>query len=141
MHYNSIDHFLTVQYDTLLTIMEAAQREAGGHYAAYTAEELHRNAAGDLREVLASVRDLKVDNPALHASARQNMVRGLDLDDLIRMGQAFERGFEVLVEKELQEQWELAAELNRRVRHLGTRFRSNITGVKLDQTIQRLTEQ
>ncbi len=65
---------------------------------------------------------------------------GLDLDDLIRMGRAFEQGFVRLVEQELRDQPDLAIELSRRVRHLGTRFRSNVTGVLVDRTIHRLQQ-
>ena len=138
MQYNSIDHFLTVQYETLVTIMEAAQQEAGGHYAHYTPAELHRNATNDLREVLASIREIKMDNPAIRASAEQNVTIGIDLTDLIRMGQALEVGLVRFVEQELHNQPELETELSRRIRHLCARFRNNITTVKLDQTLNRL---
>ncbi len=138
MHYNSIDHFLTVQYDTLLTIMEAAQREAGGHYAAYTPDELRRNAGNDLREVLASIREITMDNPAIRAGAQQNVMIGIDLEDLIRMGQALEVGLVRFVEQELHNQPDLETDLSRRIRHLCARFRNNITSVKVDQTLNRL---
>ncbi len=140
MQYNSIDHFLTVQHEALVTIMEAAQREAGGHYACYTPAELHRNAANDVREIFASIREVKMDNPAIRASAEHNVAIGVDLDDLIRMERAFEQSFLHSMEQELGDQPTLLDELSRRMRHLGARFRNNITGVVVDQTIQRLKQ-
>ncbi len=141
MRYNSIDHFLTAQHEAIITVMAAAQQQAGGHYAALTPDALWQNAAQDVQEVVTSIRDLKVDNPAVRASAQENMEIGVDLDDLIRMGLAFEQGFQVLVNQEVQDQEELAAELNRRVLRLGARFRTNITGVQLDQTLKRLKKE
>ena len=141
MRYNSIDHFLTAQHAAIIAVMVAAQQQAGGHYAALTSDALWQNAVQDVQEVVTSIRDLKVDNPAVRASAEENVEIGVDLDDLIRMGLAFEQGFLVLVKQEVQDQEELATELNRRVLRLGARFRTNVTGVKLDQTLKRLKKE
>ncbi len=143
MHYNSIDHFLTVQEPAIVAVMEAAQRAAGGHYAAYTPDALRHNAASDIAEVLHNIRKLTLDNTTIQgfqAGAQENVAEGVDLNDLIRMDQAFERGFCALVEQELRDQSALAADLTRRIRYLTGRFRSSITGVKVDQTLSRLKQ-
>lgn len=141
MRYNSIDHFLTAQHEAIIAVMVTAQQAAGGHYAALTGDALRRNAAQDVQEVITSIREIKVDKPAIRASAEENVDIGVDLDDLIRMGLAFEQGFLVLVKQEVQDQEELADDLNRRVLRLGARFRTNVTGVKVDQTLKRLRQE
>ncbi len=144
MHYNSVDHFLTLQHEAILTLMAAAQREAGGHYAAMTPDALRQNAANDGAEFLTNIRRLMVDATIIHgfqASAQENVVEGVDLSDLIRMDQAVERRFCALVEQELHDQADLAADLIRRIHYLTGRFRSSITGVQVDQTLKRLKKE
>ncbi|MDQ2809240.1 MAG: hypothetical protein M3Z04_20390 [Chloroflexota bacterium] len=141
MRYNSLDHFLTAQHAAIVTAMVAAQQAAGGHYAALTPAALQQNAANDVAEVLHNIRQLLLDSTIIQgfqAGAQENVADGVDLSDLIRMDQAFERGFCALVEQELRDQPDLAAELIRRIHYLTGRFRNSVTGVKVDQTLNRL---
>jgi len=141
MHYNSVDHFLTAQHAAIVIVMTAAQQAAGGHYAALTPTALQQNAANDVVELLHNIRQLRLDSTIMRGflvGAQENLAEGVDLDDLIRMDQAFERGFCALLEQELHDQTDLAAELTRRIHYLTGRFRSSITSVKVDQTLQRL---
>ena len=141
MHYNSIDHFLTIQQPAIIALMAAAQREAGGHYAALTPDALEQNAANDGAEFLTNMRRFTLDSTIIQgfqAGAQENVLEGVDLSDLIRMDQAVERRFCELVEQELRDQADLAADLIRRIHHLTGRFRSTLTGVQVDQTLKRL---
>ena len=53
MHYNSIDHFLTVHEPDIAALIEDAERVTGGHYAAMAPDQLHRTAQSDARELIA----------------------------------------------------------------------------------------
>lgn len=144
MYYNSLDHFLTIQQPTILTLMLAAQREAGGHYAAMTPAALEQNAAKDGAEFLTHLRRLTLDATIIHGfqtGAQENVAEGVDLSDLIRMDQALERLFCALVAQELRDQADLKADLIRRIHYLTGRFRSSVTGVQVDQTLKRLKKE
>jgi hypothetical protein len=138
MLYNSPEHFLTAQTAAIVEVVAGAQRAAGGHYAAYTPAQLQQTASQDAHEILETMRTEIMDSVAMQAGIRETYDRGIDLDDLSRMAELLERGLLALVDRELQDQPDLAAELKRRIRHFNTRFRSNVTSVKLDITLGRL---
>ena len=62
-----------------------------------------------------------------------------DLNDLTRMSNALDRGLVAYVEAELGSQPDLCADLVRRIRHVTASYRSNVTSVKLDSTLNRLS--
>jgi hypothetical protein len=138
MLYNSPEHFLAAQSANFVEVVAAAQRAAGGHYAAYTPAQLQQNAANDASSIMETMRTEFMDSAAMQAGIRDTYGRGIDLDDLTRMAGFLEEGLVALVDRELQDQPDLAVELTRRIRHFNTRFRSNVTSVKLDITLGRM---
>lgn len=138
MHYNSIDHFLTVHEPDIAALIEDAERVTGGHYAAMAPDQLHRTAQSDARELIAGLRAAHVDRTAIQDTARQTDTQGIALDDLTRMSIEIERRFIPYIQAELAEQPEFAADLVRRCRHITAGYRSNVTAVKLDRALGRL---
>jgi hypothetical protein len=138
MHYNSIDHFLTVHEPDIATLIEDAERVTGGHYSAMAPEQLHQTAQSDAHELIAGLRAAHVDRTTIQETARETETQGIALDDLTRMSLEIERRFIPYVQAELAEQPEFAADLVRRCRHITAGYRSNITTVKLDRALGRL---
>jgi hypothetical protein len=138
MHYNSIDHFLTVHEPDIAALIEDAERATGGHYAGMTPDQLRGTAQSDARELIAGLRAAHVAREVVQETARQTETQGIALDDLTRMSLEIERRFIAYVQAELAEQPEFAADLVRRCRHITAGYRSNITAVKLDRALGRL---
>jgi hypothetical protein len=138
MHYNSIDHFLTVHEPDIAALIEDAERATGGHYAAMPPDQLHRTAQSDAHQMIEGLRATHVNRTTIQDTARQTDTQGIALDDLTRMSLEIERRFVPYVETELAEQREFAADLVRRCRHITAGYRSNVTAVKLDRTLGRL---
>jgi hypothetical protein len=138
MLYNSPEHFLRAQRANIVEAVAAAQRRAGGHYAAFTPAQLQQNATQDAQAIMETMRTEAMDTAEMQAGLRATHARGIDLNDLNRMAELLEQGLVALVDRELHDQPDLAAELTRRIRHFNTRFRSNLTSVKLDITLGRL---
>jgi hypothetical protein len=140
MHYNSIDHFLTVHEPDIAALIEDAECATGGHYAAMAPEQLHQTAQSDAHQLIEGLRAAHVDRTTIQDNARQTDTQGIALDDLTRMSLEIERRFIAYVQAELAEQPEFAADLARRCRHITAGYRSNVTAVKLDRALGRLKQ-
>ncbi len=138
MRYHSIDQFLTTHQTVLTGLMEAAQREAGGHYAAMTPIQLQQTAAGDAEQLITALRNSPLARESFQENARAVDSNGVALDDLQRLADAVEARFIPYFTTQLDGEPDLREELLRRLRHINGRFRSGIRAVQIDKTIRRL---
>ncbi len=137
MRYNSIDQFLTTHRTALTGLMEAAQRTAGGHYAAMTPIQLQQTAANDAEQLITALRNSPVLRESFQENARTVDGNGVALDDLARLADGVEAHFIPYFTTQLSDEPDLLEELLRRLRHINSRFRAGIRAVQIDKTIRR----
>ncbi|MDQ2809241.1 MAG: hypothetical protein M3Z04_20395 [Chloroflexota bacterium] len=138
MRYHSIDQFLTTQQPALAGLMAAAQRTAGGHYAAMTPIQLQQTAANDAEQLIAALRNSPLPRESFQENARAVDGNGVALDDLTRLADAVEAQIIPYFSEQLQDEPDLRDELLRRFRYINGRFRAGIRAVQIDKTIRRL---
>jgi hypothetical protein len=139
MAYQSIDQFLTAHKGAITGLMEVAQREVGGHYAAMTSVQLKQNAANDAAYLIESLKK-PADLPTSYQEiARSVSDQGIAVEELIRLTEAMNRRLVPYIEEYLKDDADLCAELLRRLNHLNARFNAGVRTVQIDDTIRRLT--
>ncbi|HMA37683.1 MAG TPA: hypothetical protein VKY74_24735 [Chloroflexia bacterium] len=140
MHYNSLDHFLTVHQPELTTLMTEAMQVAGGYYAALTPAALHQLAVQDAANAQRMLLAAHLDRQSIQGSTRQLTAQGIPIPDLIRAAQEMELRMLAFGEQQLATQPDLHLELVRRIQHVGASYRSNVTAVQIDETLRRLQD-
>ena len=138
MYYNSIDHFLTAHEAAVVAIMAAVHQAVGGHYAAMTPEQRAATARNDTAELFAALRTDTFDPAGSRANAQQTARAGIELDDLARLPTMLEPRLHAYFAEQLRDQATLATDLDRRLAHVVTRYRSTITAVKIDTALERM---
>jgi hypothetical protein len=139
MPYHSIEQFLTTHKGAIAGLMEAAQREAGGHYAAMTSVQLKQNAVNDAGYLIESLKKPAELRETYQEIARGVSDRGIAVDDLIRLNQGVSRRMVAYIQTHLKEEPDLCAELLRRMDNINARFNAGMRSVQIDDTIRRLT--
>ncbi len=138
MYYTSIDHFLGEHADAIRGLLLEAAQEAGGHYTRIPAPQLEAQMDTDVRELIAELCQDRLDRPVVRQNARTTVQLGIDLDDILRMTTALEVRLVPYIEEELRAQPDIAGALAQRFRRIVTSFRSNLTAIKLDETLRRM---
>ncbi|HMA35606.1 MAG TPA: hypothetical protein VKY74_14165 [Chloroflexia bacterium] len=139
MHYNSVDHFLTVHAARIPAVLLAAWQQVGGYYATQTPAAQQAQAEGVGQVVLATLRRGAIDQAETQAEMEGLAAQGIPLADIRHGSEGIEAGLRALVAAELADQPDLRQELERRIGHLGARVRARVTTAEMDHTLRRLT--
>ena len=138
MHYNSPEHFLQVHIEDISRIMADAQAASSLHYAALDAAGRATQARAATARLIAAWNQAHLTADTAQTIARTSEQAGIALDDLQRLIDVLEPRLLTFIEAQLAAQPSVGIELVRRLRHVNTRFRTNITAVQLDKTLARM---
>lgn len=138
MHYNSIDHFLTTQAERIPQLVLDAWQKTGGSYARLDPVARAALAQQTAGSILANLRQGELDRTNTTAQLKQLDAQGLQPAEVRQASTIISQHLQAWAATELDDQPDLREDLRRRIAHLGVRVRATITGIELDNTLQRL---
>jgi hypothetical protein len=138
MHYNSIEHFLTVHAGDLVGLMEEAQQATGGFFARLDPAESRAAAEHEAARARQALLTVQLNVETLQQATRTRTTGGISLADARRLAQEIDTRLRAWAAGQLADQPALRAELERRVAHLLARYRASVTAVQIDDVLQRL---
>ena len=135
-HQEEVVQFLAENQAGLIMLNEQAYGEAGGHYAAMTAEQRRRQATIDAQELAATLTSGTVDQAEIQ-STLQAAGSFAVLQDIVRLVEAHSRLFGPFVRARLPADSPLAIELLSRMSNLTMRFRMGLSTAYMTNLVQQ----